>query len=149
MFRTRKSVYIVGCSDMGAYIGNELCKSGYDVYIIDKSENAFHNLPRDYSGFKITGDASDIDFLESHIDRNAYLVLLATDSDNVNSFCAQYVKKIMGLKFVIARIYDVDKHILLDDSGIEIIYPSILTASKFREMLINHEKLQSEKGDHR
>lgn len=147
--KTRKAVYIIGCSNMGAYIAGAMSKLDFDVYIIDLDEESFRNLPLDYSGFTITGDACDTDFLESQIAKDAYLVLVSTDSDNVNSFVAQYVKKIMGIDLVITRIYDVDKHILMDNSGIKIIYPSILTANKFFDIVKDYDSLKKEGGSDR
>lgn len=145
--RSRKSVYIIGCSNMGAYIAGAMSKLDFDVYIIDKDEESFRNLPLDYSGFTIPGDACNTDFLERSISKDAYLVLVSTDSDNVNSFVAQYVKKIMGIDMVITRIYDVDKHILMDNSGIKIIYPSILTANKFFDIVKEYDNLKKTGGN--
>lgn len=47
---------------MGAYIAGAMSKLNFDVYVIDVKEDAFRNLPPDYSGFKQVGDACDTDF---------------------------------------------------------------------------------------
>lgn len=147
-FDSKKSVYVIGCSNMGAYIANAMSELSYDVYVIDSDEEAFKKLSSEYSGFKIVGDGCDTDFLNRQIDKDAYLVLISTDSDNINSFIAQYVKKVIAIDFVITRIYDVEKHILMENSGIKIIYPSILTASKFFEIVKEKESHKDdEEGD--
>ena len=140
LLRSRRIVYVIGCSSMGAYIAGAMSKLNFDVYVIDVKEDAFRNLPPDCSGFKQVGDACDTDFLSHQISKSAYLVLVATNSDNVNSFAAQYIKKIIGVDLVIARIYDVEKHVLLDNSGIKIIYPSLLTAGKFFDIVKDYNK---------
>lgn len=145
-FDSKKSVYVIGCSNMGAYIADAMSELSYDVYVIDNDEEAFKKLSPEYSGFKIIGDGCDIDFLNRQIDKDAYLVLISTDSDNINSFIAQYVKKVLNIDFVITRIYDIEKHILMENSGIKIIYPSILTASKFFEMVKENESRKEEEG---
>ena len=140
IIKQKKNVYIIGCSNTGSYIASTFSERGYNCYIIDKDPQAFSKLRIDYSGFKITGDASDTDFLSRNIGKDAYLVFVSTASDNLNCFIAQYLKKVMGIKFVLTRLYDADQAVTMEGSGIEIIYPSILTCDRFFEIVSEHEK---------
>lgn len=136
MFNSHKRrVFVIGCSNMGAYIASELSQLGDDVNIIDRDKNSFKILSEDYSGFKTEGDACDIDFLKVQQITDADLVLVATEDDDTNSFIAQYLKCILKLPLVITRIYDVDKKILLESTGVKIIYPSVLVAQEFFTVL--------------
>lgn len=131
----KRRVFVIGCSNMGAYIASELSKRGDDVNIIDRDHSSFNILSEEYSGFKTDGDACDMDFLRAQQITEADLVLVATEDDDTNSFIAQYLKCILHLPIVITRIYDVDKKVLLEDTGVKIIYPSVLVAQEFFNVL--------------
>lgn len=69
-------------------------------------------------------------FSKNHVDQ-ADIVLVATEDDNTNSCIAQIVKVIYNVPIVITRIYDIDKTIVLEGTGVRIIYPSILVSNEF------------------
>ncbi len=43
LLRSRRIVYVIGCSSMGAYIAGAMSKLNFDVYVIDVKEDAFRN----------------------------------------------------------------------------------------------------------
>lgn len=141
MFTKKRKVFVIGCSNMGAYIAGELSAMGDDVNIIDRDKRSFHILSDSYSGFKTIGDAMDREFLDSQNIQEADIALVATEDDNTNAFISQYLKLIYNLPIVITRIYDAEKNVILEGTGIKIIYPSILVANEFFNILENPETL--------
>ena len=53
-------IVIVGCGRLGSYLANQLSRSGHSIVVIDANENTFLELSPDFSGFRITGDATQI-----------------------------------------------------------------------------------------
>lgn len=56
-------IIIAGCSRFGANIASILSSKDYEVVIIDIDKSNFRKISRDYSGFKIGGDVTDVDVL--------------------------------------------------------------------------------------
>lgn len=134
ILKSRRQVFIVGCSTMGAYIAGNLSRKGDNVIIIDKDATAFQNLPSYYSGFQIEADGTDIDALKEAGIESADLVVVATNSDNVNIMIAEVSSKIFGIKNVIIRLDSLKKGDIIDDPNIKIIFPSALTLDYFFEL---------------
>lgn len=130
-YKNKENIFIIGCSSVGSYIGNELSSRGHNVTIIDKNDSAFKLLPESFSGFKTIGNGTDFDFLNKQGIRQASIVLITTDDDNINSYIAQYLKLILNLPIVITRIYDEKKSIVLENSGVKIIYTTQVMAKEF------------------
>ena len=135
----KKNIVVIGCSNLGAYIASRLSELGNNVTIIDKNKNSFRILDESYTGFKLEGNGMDRDFLvKNHVDQ-ADIVLVATEDDNTNSCIAQIVKVIYNVPIVITRIYDIDKTIVLEGTGVRIIYPSILVSNEFFTLVKEEE----------
>lgn len=131
---SRKSCLIAGCSRFGATLAGELSALGYDTIIIDKDESSFRKLPSNYSGFQIVGDATDIDvLLEAGIEK-AYILVAATDSDNVNCMISQIASTLYDVNEVYARLYDIDKSEMLKETKIKFIFPLTLCINAFEKM---------------
>lgn len=134
LIKSRRQVFIVGCSTLGAFIAGDLSRRGDNVIIIDKDATAFQNLPSYYSGFQIEADGTDIEALKEAGIESADLVVVATDSDNVNIMVAEMASKIIGIKNVIVRLDSLKKGEVIDDPNIKIIYPSALSLDYFFEI---------------
>ena len=136
------SVLMVGCGRFGSYLASSLSKEGYDVTMIDKDEKAFNKLNEEFSGFTFCGDATDIDTLCDCGIKQADIVLVATDSDNVNSMIAQIANVIFHVERVYIRLNDTDKEELLRGTSIQAIYPARLSILEFEH--ISHIHLTKE-----
>ncbi len=73
MGKRYKYVIVAGCSRFGASIASSLSLQGNDVIVIDKDKKSFRKLLYNYSGFKMHGDATDVDILiEAGIKKSGY-----------------------------------------------------------------------------
>lgn len=128
-------VIIAGCSRFGANIATVLSLSGKDVIIIDLDEDSFRKLSQDYSGFKLIGDATDIDVLINAGINKATMLVAATNDDDVNIMISQISKVIFNTKKVISRLYDDDKEVVYKDFNITLLRPTSLTINEFERLL--------------
>ncbi|WP_346894633.1 TrkA family potassium uptake protein [Clostridium sp. UBA7503] len=127
-------VIVAGCSKFGANIASMLSARGKSVIIIDINKNSFRKLSPDYSGYKIEGDATDIDVLiESGIEIAGTLVA-ATGDDNTNIMIAEIGSKIFGVDKVVSRLYDTEKEVVYDEFNVNIIRPTQLTIREFENI---------------
>ena len=128
-------IIIVGCSRFGTNIATELSLSGRDVVIIDINENSFRKLSANYSGFKVVGDAADIDTLMEVDIYKATMLIAATNDDDVNIMISLIAKNILNIDTVITRLYDNEKEVVYEGLDIKIIRPTTLTINEFDKLL--------------
>lgn len=130
----RETVIVAGCGRLGSTIAGALSHQGYDVVVIDRSNDSFRRMPANFSGFEILGDVTDLDILlEAGIDR-AKLVIAVTDSDNVNCMVSQIASKLYNVGEVIARLNDTNNRHLLDGTNVRPIYPTMLALEEFQRL---------------
>lgn len=129
-------VVIAGCSRFGANIASILSSKGYEVVIIDIDKSNFRKISKDYSGFKIEGDATDLDVLIEAGIKTAGTLVCATNNDNVNIMISEIGKEIFNVENVVSRLYDTEKEIVYKDFDINIIYPTKLTINEFEKILM-------------
>ena len=128
-------IIIAGCSRFGTNIATELSLSGRDVVIIDINENSFRKLSANYSGFKVVGDATDIDTLMEVDIYKATMLIAATNDDDVNIMISLIAKNILNIDTVITRLYDNEKEVVYEGHDIKIIRPTTLTINEFDKLL--------------
>lgn len=124
-------VIIVGYGRLGSLLAGRLSSLGSSVVVIDQTETAFDKLALEFSGFKITGDAAELDVLrQAKIDK-ADCLLAVTNQDNLNLMVAQVAKTIFHVPKVMARVYDPAREAVYSQFGIETISPTRLSADAF------------------
>lgn len=134
--KRKKNNYVIvaGCSRFGVNIATMLSLKGKDVVIIDINENSFRKIPPSYSGYKIQGDATDIEVLKDSGIEKASMIVVATDDDNVNIMIAQISDEIFKVESIVSRLYDTEKEIVYNDLNIKIIRPVKLTIEEFENI---------------
>lgn len=140
--KKKNYIIIAGCSRFGANIASILSDKGEDVVILDIDKNNFRKLSKDFGGFKIEGDATDIDVLINSGIEKAKILVAATDDDNVNIMISQIARQIFSIDKVVSRLYDTEKEIAYNDFGINIIYPAKLTINEFEKVLSINDELR-------
>jgi len=134
MFQKQKNIIIAGCGRFGSSIAGKLSQLGHHVIIIDKFEEAFRRLPDTFSGYQVVGDAANAEFLERIDIKNCFLFIASTDSDNANCLISLIAKNIYKIEKVYAKLDDAEKQILIEDSDVDAIYPSLLSINEFQKL---------------
>ena len=130
-------IVVVGCGRLGSILASRLSSQGNSVVVIDPYESSFSNLSSDFSGFQITGDASEIEILRSAKVDRADCLLAVTDKDNINLMVTQIAKQIFQTSIVLARVFDPAREKIYRDFGIATISPTQLSADAFIANLPN------------
>jgi trk system potassium uptake protein TrkA len=128
-------VIVVGSGRFGARLAGKLSYEGHSVVVLDTNEDNFLNLPPEFTGFTIQGDATDTDILKEAKINRADLFLALTDDDNTNFFVSQVAKDLFHVHHVISRVYDPANLPLFHEYKIETITPILLALSTVNKML--------------
>lgn len=124
-------VVVIGCGRLGAYLAETLNARGSSVVVIDENASAFEKLPAEFSGFSIEGDAAEISVLRQAKCGQADLVVAVTGNDNLNLMAVQIARRMLGAKRTVARVDDPGRVTAFEDSGIEIVSPTTISAGRF------------------
>lgn len=130
----KKLTIVIGASRLGANIASYNSQNGVYTVIIDKNPIAFRKLDSSFSGYKIEGDAENLDILNSANIKEATEVDILTNSDNTNIYIANVVLKYYKVPLVLVRLMDTTKSVFLDDPRIRIISPAILSFRSYKEI---------------
>ena len=136
-------VVIVGCGRLGSLLAGLLSEVGSSVVIIDVNESAFELLSAEFSGFRIVGDAVEIEVLRAAKTDKADCLLATTEEDNVNLMVAQVARKLFNVPKVLARVFDPRREKVYREFDIETVSPTNLMAQAF---VTSIEKKQGDKS---
>lgn len=128
-------IVVVGCGRLGALLASHLSTKGHRVVIIDAQQPALSKLSAEFSGFKLIGDATEMDVLRQAKVSQADCLLAVTDRDNINLMVAQVARTLFEVPRVIARVYDPTREAIYNEFGIDTISPTQLSASALLEIL--------------
>jgi trk/ktr system potassium uptake protein len=97
---------IIGCGRVGSTIALQLHKEGWEVTVVDESEDALSRLGENWPGSFLVGHGMDTDLLREAGIEEVEAVIAATDGDNTNIVIGQVAQKRFGVQCVVARILD-------------------------------------------
>lgn len=136
------NIIVVGCGRVGAELAYRLFKQGHRVTVIDYDEAAFHNLPHDFRGRTIVGEALNQNvLLRAGIDHADGLAAV-TNSDTVNAVVAHAVRSVYGIQNIVVRNFDPLWRPLFETYNLQVISSTSWGAQRLEEMLY-HADLRS------
>ncbi|MBQ2583002.1 MAG: TrkA family potassium uptake protein [Erysipelotrichaceae bacterium] len=109
----QSNTIIIGAGRLGGSIARKLNMKS-NVLIIDKNRSKFSKL-QDYSGFTVSGDATDLALLEKSGIRTADKVIAVTDDDNINLFLADVCSNVYCVPNIVIKLKDSRKRVLVDE----------------------------------
>lgn len=126
-----KYIIIIGCGRLGGNLANQLSAAGHSVVVVDQRESAFDKLAVDFSGFKVIGDASELNVMQEIKTQKADYLFAVTTRDSTNLMVAQVAQSIFNVPRVIARVFDPVREEIYREFGVETISPTNLSAHAF------------------
>jgi trk system potassium uptake protein len=115
---SRMHVIVVGCGRVGRELSMALDRDGHTVSVMDKDRNAFHELPKEFTGKAILGFGFDREHLEQAGIHQADAVAAVTNGDNSNILTARIARMTYEVPYVVARIYDPRRAVIYRQLGI-------------------------------
>lgn len=133
--RGRRAV-VVGCGRVGSHAAGLLSAGGAEVVVVDRDPGAFDALSPEFSGFRVVGDASELDVLRRAGAPNADVVFAATDRDTLNIMVTQVARERFGVETVVARVFLPEWEGTYRELGIRTISPVSHAVRAFMEAIV-------------
>jgi trk system potassium uptake protein len=115
---------LVGSGRVGSALAKRLHAEGWEVSVVDESEEALERLGERWPGEFHVGHGLDTAVLEAAGIGSADLVIVATDGDNTNLVVAQVAKLRYGVPKVAVRVLDPARAAFYADRGFEVVSPT-------------------------
>jgi trk system potassium uptake protein TrkA len=115
---------IIGCGRVGSTIALQLQKDGWDVTVVDESEDALSRLGENWPGRFLVGHGMDVDLLREAGIEDADAVVASTDGDNTNIVIGQVAQKRFGVQCVVTRILDPARAEFYAKRGLRTVCPT-------------------------
>ena len=128
-------VIVVGCGRLGSDLAVRLFKQGHEVSVIDNVPAAFANLPGDFQGRVIEGEALSQDVLFRAGIERADALVAATNSDALNAVVGHIAKSMYDVPRVAARNYDPHCRPMLESFNLQVVSSTSWGAQRLEELI--------------
>lgn len=128
-------VIVVGCGRVGSELAYRLFRKGHEVSVIDQTAAAFQNLPVDFRGHPVEGEALRQDILRRAGIEQAEALAAVTNSDSHNLVVGHVARVRYRIPRVVARNYDPCWRPLFEVFGLQVICSSSWGAQRLEELL--------------
>jgi trk system potassium uptake protein len=115
---------IIGVGRVGSAVAGRLHDEGWEVVVVDESEEALGRLGPNWPGEFHLGHGMDSSVLERAGIADADACVASTDGDNTNIVVAQVAKLRYEVPFVAARILDPARADFYRERGLRTICPT-------------------------
>jgi trk system potassium uptake protein len=115
---------VIGCGRVGSAVAKRLLRDGWEVAVVDESEEALVRLGDRWPGEFHLGHGMDSVVLEEAGIADADAVIVATDGDNTNIVVAQVARERYDVQHVAVRILDPARAAFYGDRGLDVISPT-------------------------
>jgi trk system potassium uptake protein len=133
------NVIVVGCGRIGGDLAYRLFQSGHQVVVVDQSPAAFQNLPEDFRGRFVEGNAMNMDVLRRAGIEEADALAAVTSSDPLNAVIGHLAKSEYCVPSVAVRNYDSRWRPMHELFGLQMVSASSWGAQRIEELLYRQE----------
>jgi trk system potassium uptake protein TrkA len=115
---------VIGCGRVGSSVAKGLAADGWDVTVVDETEDALVRLGPGWRGGFVVGHGMDVTVLERAGLPEADAAVVATNGDNTNIVIGQVLSKRFDIGTVVVRILDPARAKLYSDRGMSVVCPT-------------------------
>ncbi len=115
---------VVGCGRVGSSVAKGLASDGWDVTVIDESDDALQRLGPSWRGGFVIGHGMDVSVLEAAGAGDADAAVVSTDGDNSNLVIGQVLQKRYGIGTVAVRVLDPARAEFYAERGLQTVCPT-------------------------
>ena len=132
-------VIVIGCGRVGAELAHRLAQRGNKVTVVDLKAEAFHNLPVDFRGRIVEGEALNKEVLERAGISEADGLAVVTSNDPLNAAVAHVARESYNVPTVVVRNFDSRWRSMHEIFGHQVVSSSSWGAQRVEEMLYQQE----------
>lgn len=130
---------VVGCGRVGSELAYRLFQKGHTVTIIDQRAEAFVNLPIDFRGRTVEGEALNQAVLKQAGIEQVDGIALATSNDALNAVVAHVARVVFHVPIIAVRNFDSRFRPVQELFGLQLVSSSSWGAQRMEEMLYHQE----------
>ena len=134
---------VIGCGRVGSSVAKNLHAAGWDVAVVDETEEALARLGDHWAGEFHVGHGMDAAVLEGAGIADADAAVIATDGDNTNIVIAQVAKLRYEVPSVSVRILDPARAEFYEGRGFDIVSPTRTAIEALTESVLDAEKAEA------
>jgi trk system potassium uptake protein len=130
---------VIGCGRVGSELAYRLYKRGYKVTVVDREEKAFANLPEDFRGRTLEGEAlSQVVLRRAGIETAAGMAIV-TSSDMLNAVIGHVAQSFYKVPVVVVRNYDPHYRAMEEAFNLQVVSSATWGAQRIEELLYSHD----------
>jgi trk system potassium uptake protein TrkA len=133
------NMIVIGCGRLGSDLAYRLFLRGHKVSVVDQEEHAFSNLPADFRGRTLEGEAMNQNLLRRAGIESADGVAVVTNSDTVNAIVGHLARTLYNVPYVVVRNFDPRYRPIHETFNLQAISSSTWGAQRIEEMLYSNE----------
>jgi trk system potassium uptake protein len=130
---------VVGCGRLGSGLAFRLYKQGHQVVVIDELDAAFNNLPSDFHGRTVPGDALNQGVLERAGVKEAKGLAAVTSDDATNAVIAHIARNHYDVPYVVSRNFNPALLPVHESFNLQTVSSAVWGAQRIEEMLYHGE----------
>jgi trk system potassium uptake protein len=115
---------VIGCGRVGSAVARGLVADGWDVTVVDESEDALIRLGPGWRGGFVVGHGMDAVVLDDAGADDADAAVVSTDGDNTNVVIGQVLQKRYGIGVVVVRVLDPARAKFYAERGLQTVCPT-------------------------
>jgi trk system potassium uptake protein TrkA len=132
-------VIVIGCGRVGAELAYRLTQRGHKVTVVDMKSEAFHNLPVDFRGRIVEGEALNKEVMERAGIAEADALAAVTSNDPLNAAIAHVARTFYNVPSVVVRNFDSRWRSMHETFGLQVVSSSSWGAQRIEEFLYQQE----------
>jgi trk system potassium uptake protein len=115
---------VIGCGRVGSAVAKGLALDGWDVTVVDESEDALVRLGPTWRGGFVIGHGMDTNVLEEAGVAETDAAVVATSGDNTNVVIGQVLQRRYGTSTVVVRVLDPARAQFYAERGLNTVCPT-------------------------
>ncbi len=115
---------VIGCGRVGSAVAKGLVADGWDVTVVDESEDALVRLGPGWRGGFVIGHGMDMSVLEQAGVAETDAAVVATSGDNTNVVIGQVLQRRYGTGTVVVRVLDPARAQFYAERGLDTVCPT-------------------------
>ncbi len=115
---------VIGCGRVGSAVAKGLVADGWDVTVVDESEDALARLGPGWRGGFVIGHGMDMSVLEQAGVAETDAAVVATSGDNTNVVIGQVLQRRYGTGTVVVRVLDPARAQFYAERGLDTVCPT-------------------------
>jgi trk system potassium uptake protein TrkA len=115
---------VIGCGRVGSAVAKGLAVDGWDVTVVDESEDALVRLGPTWRGGFVIGHGMDTNVLEEAGVAETDAAVVATSGDNTNVVIGQVLQRRYGTATVVVRVLDPARAQFYAERGLNTVCPT-------------------------